>query len=1258
MANRKRYADKLRWLFVVLIVALLGSAVFSPSSPNLPGGLRPYTPSGTSKAYAADINVQADPSLKAAEPLSVTITGRVYDAVSTTLGIPSIVHFDPFTTTTDTNGNYAINLNPGAYAVSAVPNDHCRAINDQGTVNISGAMTINFPINHKIDQFGHFCATGSGNWIPGDTAVTLDGQGYYSTTLPSDFNFDFFGPLDAANLQVNIYRYGFINFGNRHDIGQYFNLTIPNNTPPDNAIYAWWGDLTIDASSGIYTHLDTSPVGTRKFVVEWRNVLLPETAASRVNFEIVIQEGTLADNTTGNIWLNYQNTGCADTTNCSDSQGRLATTGIESIPDSIAQTNDGIQYSYDETALFNGMSVHLYLPPQGLIVGHVTDKHTPHHDPLDVAQVQVLGTSRLFNTSVSNGSAYTISVGLGTYIVQANKSRYQTLTQTVTLSTPGQVQIVDFDLGSPAVNPVQPGYTDMWVYAGITKTYSLAVNNVGELDMPWVLREAIDHNGGGLAPVSSGTAAAAAQPRQLPAWASGSLSDPSQPKPSQPMTSPGCDHANISVQRSYRAYDSPQVSLKPGNNLHIDYTMLTRPVGAAPDITPANILLYTDDSTSQFYDPNSPLNSQVAVRALCTLGYNANTTGFFNDPDSFWTALLNPPSGGWSIVVIALEVRTDFGSSTHCNTSCWANLQSYYAGGPNNNPPPGKVVMTTFDVTGALIGGNSIDATNFLSGTMGATAVYSFQSPLHVYTWPDQRGDPFYTVPYSLTAITNLYNPGYGTKAGDTMNPNDVVGACKAGFETVNPVQGRCAIIASYDGRGVLASFRTSADSQGLNDPPPLQITEWWCNMINQVVSPPIEFGDIPWISESPQQGSVPPNSVNNVTLTIDATSIHTRTMIPLSGYLYLGTNDPHVPRIGIELPLSLTVLLPGDATPTPAPPPLIDLAVGSITAIGPNNDHPVANMTTTISVTIQNVGSIGGNAPFSVDMFYDQAITPTFGTQCDIVQDPSCYQSVSALNGNGNVTLTFSHIFTTTGVHRIWVIVNTDLHQLEPTEVLSNNSGGAYACEETHTGPSFNDVATNNFSYIAVEYLACRGVVSGISLSPPLFAPNQNTTRGQFSRMVAKGFGFPLTTPPTPSFTDVPPSYVFYAYIETLHALGIVGGFTQQACTAAGRVFPCFIPNSNITRAQLSVFIWKAKKLQNPIWGTPVVGTNFTDVPSSSFAYTAIEILSSQTYHVLAGITSATCTAHGITPPCFLPSDNGTRGQLSVMLYKALNRP
>jgi len=54
---------------------------------------------------------------------------------------------------------------------------------------------------------------------------------------------------------------------------------------------------------------------------------------------------------------------------------------------------------------------------------------------------------------------------------------------------------------------------------------------------------------------------------------------------------------------------------------------------------------------------------------------------------------------------------------------------------------------------------------------------------------------------------------------------------------------------------------------------------------------------------------------------------------------------------------------------------------------------------------------------------------------------------------------------------------------------------------------------------------------------------------------------------PPTPSFADVPPSHVFYQYIEALKASGITGG-----CTATQ-----YCPDAPITRGQMAVFLARA---------------------------------------------------------------------------------
>ncbi|PZS04571.1 MAG: hypothetical protein DLM69_01740 [Candidatus Chloroheliales bacterium] len=223
-----------------------------------------------------------------------------------------------------------------------------------------------------------------------------------------------------------------------------------------------------------------------------------------------------------------------------------------------------------------------------------------------------------------------------------------------------------------------------------------------------------------------------------------------------------------------------------------------------------------------------------------------------------------------------------------------------------------------------------------------------------------------------------------------------------------------------------------------------------------------------------------------------------------------------------------------------------------------------------------------------------------------------------------------------------------------QPGGQASVNAASHPLVPATPSSIEFSDVPPGSLWYTYVHWLAGHAVVSGIGGG--LFAPNNNTTRAQFAKMVVLGFGYDLTTPGTPSFTDVPTSYFAYAFIETAHSQNIISGFTQAQCVAIGATFPCFGPNQLITRAQLVLIVARASG-----WTliTPSQPT-FSDVPAGAFAFAQIETAVSKS--VISGFVDNgnyhPCADAGVTSPCFRPNNNGTRGQLSRILYNALVPP
>jgi hypothetical protein len=195
----------------------------------------------------------------------------------------------------------------------------------------------------------------------------------------------------------------------------------------------------------------------------------------------------------------------------------------------------------------------------------------------------------------------------------------------------------------------------------------------------------------------------------------------------------------------------------------------------------------------------------------------------------------------------------------------------------------------------------------------------------------------------------------------------------------------------------------------------------------------------------------------------------------------------------------------------------------------------------------------------------------------------------------------------------------------------------------------NFSDVSPSDYFYTPVQYLACHGVISGYS--DGTFRPFNNTTRGQMAKIVALGFALPLTTPAAggQTYQDVPPTDTFYAYIETLAARSIAGGYAcggtnPQTLTPE----PCVLPNNRpyyrpgnfITRGQLVklVVIAASQQLGWDILNPPA--PTFSDVPAGSTFYEYIE--------------TAVChgVINGYSDGTFKPSNNAFRGQIAKIVY------
>jgi hypothetical protein len=179
------------------------------------------------------------------------------------------------------------------------------------------------------------------------------------------------------------------------------------------------------------------------------------------------------------------------------------------------------------------------------------------------------------------------------------------------------------------------------------------------------------------------------------------------------------------------------------------------------------------------------------------------------------------------------------------------------------------------------------------------------------------------------------------------------------------------------------------------------------------------------------------------------------------------------------------------------------------------------------------------------------------------------------------------------------------------------------------HVGSSFADVPTSNLFYAYVEDIFHHGITGGCVSG--LYCPTDPVTRAQMSVFLLKAKHGSSYVPPTCMgvFADVPCPSQFANWIEQLAAEGITAG-----CDASN-----YCPNDPVTRAQMAVFLLKAKHGSSYVPPT-CVGT-FADVPCPSQFANWIEELAAE------GITAG-CDASN-----YCPSAPNTRGQMAVFLAK-----
>ena len=89
---------------------------------------------------------------------------------------------------------------------------------------------------------------------------------------------------------------------------------------------------------------------------------------------------------------------------------------------------------------------------------------------------------------------------------------------------------------------------------------------------------------------------------------------------------------------------------------------------------------------------------------------------------------------------------------------------------------------------------------------------------------------------------------------------------------------------------------------------------------------------------------------------------------------------------------------------------------------------------------------------------------------------------------------------------------------------------------------PTFTDVPKASPFYRYIETAVSHGILNGYT--DHTFRPDANLTRGQMCKVIVLAGGFAIDTHGGPHFVDVPVGHTFYPYVETAYNRGIISGY------------------------------------------------------------------------------------------------------------------
>ncbi|GHF77394.1 S8 family serine peptidase [Streptomyces filamentosus] len=397
-----------------------------------------------------------------------TISGTVRTEGGAEAGAAVVVQGTPVKTVTAADGTYSMTLPTGAYTIAVTPVSRC-ATATTVRVELTAPMGKDFHLASREDGFGTTCAVGTAAFPAGDTKLAITNPTAGAATLDLPFPVALYGrTYRSANATVK----GVLAFGTPSITSA--NVSLPSTGVPNGVLYPFWDNLQIDtgsSDSGVYWAIrGTAP--HRSVVVEWRDLQFISAAAQRISFSAVIGED-------GTVSYHYK-----DIDSGTYENGSSATIGVE---DHTGM--DALQYSFNQPAVANGLSVSFSTGRSAVLAGRVTDENDGKAVEGATVKVGKGGTDIATGTTGADGS-YLLQVPAGSteeaYDIAVSAEHYSGATATREVKARG-IAVADAVLKTALVKASADQYTVV-VPAEQTRTRTLTLTNEGTTT-PYAVKE-------------------------------------------------------------------------------------------------------------------------------------------------------------------------------------------------------------------------------------------------------------------------------------------------------------------------------------------------------------------------------------------------------------------------------------------------------------------------------------------------------------------------------------------------------------------------------------------------------------------------------------------------------------------------------------------------------------------------------------------------------------------------------------------------